>query len=212
VTVAFSFVYIPMKRLQKRFLDFFFSLVAIIVLSPLLIGVALMVWIKIGRPILFRQPRPGMNGKPFNMLKFRTMRDAIGTDGQPLPDSERLLPFGKFLRSTSLDELPGVFNILKGDMSFVGPRPLLMEYLPLYSPFQARRHEMRPGITGWAQVNGRNAITWDQKFEYDVWYVENYSLWLDIKICWMTFLKVVKRADINAESEATMPKFGGPGS
>jgi len=193
----------------KRSLDFVFSIVAIILYSPLLIAVTVMVWLTIGRPILFQQKRPGLHGKPFYMLKFRTMRDATGPDGQPLPDSERLVPVGKFLRSTSLDELPGIFNILKGDMSFVGPRPLLMEYLPLYSPQQARRHETPPGITGWAQVNGRNAISWEQKFDYDVWYVDNQSVWLDIKIILMTFKKVFKRSGISAEGEATVSKFTG---
>lgn len=193
----------------KRSLDFIFSLVSILLFSPVLIIVALLVWLKIGRPIMFRQVRPGLNGKPFELFKFRTMRDAIGPDGRPLPDDERLVPFGRFLRSTSLDELPGIFNILKGDMSFVGPRPLLMEYLPLYSAAQARRHETRPGITGWAQVNGRNAISWEQKFDYDVWYVDNQSVWLDIKIILMTFKKVFKRAGISAEGEATVSKFTG---
>lgn len=206
---GFAHVGISMNNFIIRMRDLFFVSIAIFLLSPLLIGTALLVWLKIGRPIFFRQARPGLHGKPFQMLKFRTMRDAIGPDGQPLPDSERLLPFGKFLRATSLDELPELFNILKGDMSFVGPRPLLMEYLPLYTPRQARRHEMRPGITGWAQINGRNAITWDQKFEYDVWYVENQSFWLDTKICWLTMMKVFRRSDINAQGEATMPKFQG---
>jgi len=196
----------------KRSLDFFFSLVAVVVLSPFIVTVAILVRLKIGSPILFKQERTGKGGEPFYLLKFRTMTNERGPDGELLPDADRLLPFGKFLRSTTLDELPSVFNIVKGDISFVGPRPLLPEYMPHYSPFQARRHEIRPGLTGWAQVNGRNQISWEQKFEYDVWYVDNHSLWLDIKIWWMTFQKVYKREGVNAEGEATYKKFTGSGS
>jgi sugar transferase EpsL len=167
---------------------------------------------KHGAPVLFRQTRPGMGGKPFLMYKFRTMTDQRDTAGNLLPDEKRLTRFGKFLRSTSLDELPELINVLKGEMSLVGPRPLLMEYLGRYSPEQARRHEVRPGITGWAQVNGRNAISWEEKFKLDVWYVDNRSLWLDIKILWMTFVKVFKREGISQEGQATAEKFmGGKG-
>jgi len=162
-----------------------------------------------GSPVLFRQIRPGLNGKPFEMIKFRTMKDAVDAQGNPLPDSERLTPFGQFLRSSSLDELPELWNVLKGDMSLVGPRPLLMEYLPLYTPEQYRRHEVRPGVTGWAQINGRNALSWEEKFQLDVWYVDNRSLWLDIKILFLTVKKVVIRDGISADGEATMPKFTG---
>ena len=164
---------------------------------------------KLGSPVFFRQVRPGMNGEPFEMVKFRTMTDERGPDGQLLPDAVRLTAFGCFLRSSSLDELPELWNVLKGDMSLVGPRPLLMEYLPLYSPEQARRHEVRPGITGWAQVNGRNAISWEDKFRLDVWYVDHHSLWLDIKILLATIRKVLVRDGISASGEATMSKFTG---
>tara|TARA_R110001592_G_scaffold63566_2_gene194755 strand:+ start:9679 stop:10179 length:501 start_codon:yes stop_codon:yes gene_type:complete len=162
-----------------------------------------------GSPVLFRQVRPGRDGKPFYMIKFRTMKDALDAEGNPLPDSERLTAFGQFLRSSSLDELPELWNVLKGDMSLVGPRPLLMEYLPLYSLEQYRRHEVRPGVTGWAQVNGRNTLGWEDKFALDVWYVDNRSLWLDIKILFLTVKKVVVRDGISAEGEATMSKFAG---
>ena len=165
-----------------------------------------------GSPVLFRQTRPGVHGKPFQMTKFRTMRDAIDADGRPLPDAKRLTKFGRFLRSSSLDELPELWNVLKGDMSLVGPRPLLMDYLPLYSAEQARRHEVLPGVTGWAQINGRNAISWDEKFSLDVWYVDNRNLWLDLKILWFTIRKVFKREGISSAGEATMSKFEGPGS
>jgi lipopolysaccharide/colanic/teichoic acid biosynthesis glycosyltransferase len=164
---------------------------------------------KLGSPVFFRQTRPGLRGEPFDMVKFRTMTDERGPDGQLLPDAERLTPFGRFLRSTSLDELPELWNVLKGDMSLVGPRPLLMEYLPLYTHEQARRHEVRPGITGWAQVNGRNTLSWEEKFALDVWYVDNCSLWLDIRILWLTVKKVLVREGINAAGEVTMPKFTG---
>jgi lipopolysaccharide/colanic/teichoic acid biosynthesis glycosyltransferase len=159
--------------------------------------------------VLFRQVRPGLQGRPFTMVKFRTMTDDRGPDGALLPDARRLTPFGRFLRASSLDELPELWNVLKGDMSLVGPRPLLMEYLPLYTPEQARRHEVRPGITGWAQVNGRNAISWANKFALDVWYVDHRSLWLDLQILWRTVRKVLVRDGISAEGEATMPKFTG---
>ncbi len=172
-----------------------------------------MVWLvarlQMGAPVLFRQTRPGLAGRPFQMIKFRTMRDAVGPDGQPLPDAERLTRFGKWLRSTSLDELPELWNVLKGEMSLVGPRPLLMEYLPLYSPEQARRHEVRPGLTGWAQVNGRNAISWERKFALDVWYVDHQSLWLDLRIILMTVQKIIRRDGISAEGSVTMEKFTG---
>lgn len=164
---------------------------------------------KLGSPVFFCQTRPGLNGKPFKMVKFRTMTDARGPDGQLLPDADRLTSFGRFLRASSLDELPELWNVLTGDMSLVGPRPLLVEYLPLYSPEQARRHEMRPGITGWAQVNGRNALSWDDKFKLDVWYVDHRSMWLDIKILWLTVRKVLVREGISAAGEATMTKFTG---
>ena len=164
---------------------------------------------KLGSPVFFRQMRPGMHGKPFEMVKFRTMTDERSPDGQLLPDAQRLTPFGRFLRSSSLDELPELWNVLKGDMSLVGPRPLLMEYLPLYSPEQARRHEVRPGVTGWAQVNGRNAISWEDKFKLDTWYVDNHSFWLDIRILWLTVRKVVVREGISGAGEATMSKFTG---
>ena len=162
-----------------------------------------------GRPVIFTQTRPGLKSKSFNMIKFRTMKDATDSLGNQLPDEERLTSFGQFLRSTSLDELPGLWCVLKGDMSLVGPRPLLVEYLPHYSDEQARRHNVRPGITGWAQVNGRNAISWEQKFEYDVWYVDNQSFWLDIKILALTVKKVFVREGISAEGEVTMSKFTG---
>jgi len=159
--------------------------------------------------VLFRQIRPGLNGKPFEMIKFRTMRDAVDASGKQLPDNERMTPFGCFLRSSSLDELPELWNVLKGDMSLVGPRPLLMEYLPLYTSEQSRRHEVRPGVTGWAQINGRNALSWEEKFKLDIWYVDNRSLWLDLKIIFLTVVKVVMRDGISADGEVTMPKFTG---
>lgn len=194
---------------MKRLMDFIASVFGLSVLLPIIAILSLLIRINLGAPILFGQMRPGMNGKPFRMIKFRTMRDASDLDGNPLPDSERITKFGAFLRATSLDELPELWNVLKGDMSLVGPRPLLMEYLDLYTPEQARRHEIRPGITGWAQVNGRNAISWEEKFKLDVWYVDNRSLWLDIKILWMTVKKVIVREGISAQGEATMSKFEG---
>lgn len=193
----------------KRFFDCVIAGLALVILSPVMLCVALLVRQKLGFPILFKQVRPGLNAKSFKMMKFRTMLDAVDAQGNPLPDEVRLTSFGKLLRSTSLDELPGLLSVLKGDMSLVGPRPLLVEYLPLYSPEQARRHEVRPGITGWAQVNGRNAISWEDKFKLDVWYVENQSLWLDIKILFLTVWKVVHRQDISADGEATMSRFTG---
>ena len=178
-------------------------------LFPIILLTALLVRAKLGSPILFKQVRPGKNGDSFEMMKFRSMLDAVGKDGSPLPDGERLTKFGKFLRSASLDELPGLWNVLKGDMSLVGPRPLLVEYLPLYSEKQARRHEVRPGITGWAQVNGRNAISWEEKFKLDVWYVDHQSFWLDIKILILTLKKVFVRDGISANGHVTMPHFKG---
>ena len=193
----------------KRLFDIISSAIGLIVLAPAIFFIVFLTHRKLGSPVLFRQIRPGKDEKPFEMIKFRTMRDAIDKDGMPLPDSERITPFGNFLRNSSLDELPELWNVIKGDMSLVGPRPLLKEYLPLYSPEQARRHNVRPGVTGWAQVNGRNAISWEEKFEYDIWYVENQSFWLDIKIIWMTIKKVIAREGISADGEATMPKFKG---
>jgi lipopolysaccharide/colanic/teichoic acid biosynthesis glycosyltransferase len=198
--------------LIKRALDIWGAAIGLIVFSPVLILIAWTIRREMGSPVLFRQMRPGRHGQPFQMIKFRTMRDAIDSDGRPLPDAERLTKLGRFLRSSSLDELPELWNVLKGEMSLVGPRPLLMEYLPLYSPEQTRRHEVRPGVTGWAQVNGRNAISWDEKFALDVWYVDNRSLWLDMKIIWLTIRKVIKRDGISAAGEATMSKFTGNGS
>lgn len=197
--------------MAKRILDITVALGALILLWPVLLVVALLVRRQMGSPVLFHQIRPGLRGLPFEMIKFRTMRDAIGRDGQPMSDSERLTKLGRFLRSTSLDELPEFVNVLKGDMSIVGPRPLLMEYLPLYSAEQARRHDVRPGVTGWAQINGRNALAWEEKFAFDTWYVDNHSLWLDLKIIWLTVLKVVRRDGVSAAGEATMSKFTGGG-
>jgi lipopolysaccharide/colanic/teichoic acid biosynthesis glycosyltransferase len=194
---------------MQRIFDIFAACIGLIVFSPVLIIVAILVGRQMGKPVLFRQTRPGLHGVPFRMIKFRTMRDAVDASGVPLPDAARLTRLGRFLRSSSLDELPELWNVLKGEMSLVGPRPLLMEYLPLYSAEQARRHEVRPGVTGWAQVNGRNALSWEDKFALDLWYVENRSLWLDLKIVWMTIRKVIKRDGISAEGEATMPKFTG---
>lgn len=193
----------------KRLFDIIAAGALLVVLSPLLLVLALAVRIKVGRPVLFSQVRPGFGGRPFRLIKFRTMTEARDVSGQLLPDAGRLTPFGRFLRRTSLDELPELWNVLKGDMSLVGPRPLLMEYLPLYSDRQARRHEVRPGLTGWAQVNGRNALTWEEKFEMDVWYVERRSLSLDLRILLMTVGAVLARRGINAAGEATMPRFTG---
>jgi lipopolysaccharide/colanic/teichoic acid biosynthesis glycosyltransferase len=195
--------------LLKRAFDMVASCLALALLAPILAAVALIVRRRMGSPVLFRQVRPGLNGQPFEMIKFRTMRDASGPDGQPLSDAERLTTFGAFLRSTSLDELPELWNVFKGEMSLVGPRPLLMEYLPLYSAEQARRHEVRPGVTGWAQVNGRNAIGWAEKFALDVWYVDNRSLWLDLKIMVLTVLRIIRRDGITAEGSVTTEKFTG---
>ncbi|WP_279346939.1 sugar transferase [Halopseudomonas nanhaiensis] len=193
----------------KRIMDCLVALLALLLLAPVLAIVAWQVRCNLGTPVLFRQVRPGLNGKPFEMVKFRTMKDAVDANGTPLPDSERLTSFGQFLRSTSLDELPELWNVLKGDMSLVGPRPLLMEYLPLYSAEQYRRHEVRPGVTGWAQVNGRNALGWNEKFMLDVWYVDNQTLSLDIKILFLTVKKVLVRDGISADGEATAARFTG---
>ncbi len=197
--------------MHKRLFDTTLAALALMLLAVPLCVLAMVVRQKLGAPVLFRQMRPGLHGRPFEMLKFRTMTDARDEQGVPLPDAMRLTPLGRWLRATSLDELPELWNVLKGDMSLVGPRPLLMEYLPLYSAEQARRHEVRPGITGWAQVNGRNAVSWEDKFRMDVWYVDHRSIWLDIKILWLTVRKVLAREGISAANEATMRKFtGGP--
>ena len=193
----------------KRLIDITASGTALVMLCPILAVTAYKVKKNLGSPVLFKQTRPGLNGKPFEMIKFRTMKDATDKDGNLLPDSDRLTPFGQKLRSTSLDELPELWNVLKGDMSLVGPRPLLMEYLPLYNSEQARRHNLRPGVTGYAQVNGRNAISWEQKFALDTWYVDNQSLWLDIKILAKTIKQVLIKDGISAAGEATMSKFTG---
>ena len=194
---------------MKRLLDIIIASIALILLSPLYAFVAYKVKKNLGSPVLFRQVRPGLRGKQFEMIKFRTMKDAVDAQGNPLPDSERLTPFGKMLRSTSLDEMPELWNVIKGDMSVVGPRPLLTEYLPLYTEEQAKRHHVRPGMTGHAQVNGRNAIGWEEKFKLDTWYVENQSTLLDFKIMFKTVHKVLAKDDISAEGEATMTKFTG---
>ena len=193
----------------KRLLDIIIATTALILLSPLYVFVAYKVKKNLGSPVLFRQVRPGLHGQPFEMIKFRTMKDAVDAQGNPLPDSERLTAFGKMLRSTSLDEMPELWNVIKGDMSIVGPRPLLTEYLPLYNKEQAKRHNVRPGMTGHAQVNGRNAISWEEKFKLDTWYVENQSTRLDFKIMFKTVHKVLAKDDISAEGEATMTKFVG---
>lgn len=193
----------------KHVFDIMLALLGLIVLSPILVVTAVLVRIKLGSPVLFSQQRPGLHAQPFYVYKFRTMTDQRDAAGQLLSDDVRLAPFGKLLRRLSLDELPQLFNVVKGDLSLVGPRPLLMQYLPLYSPEQARRHEVRPGITGWAQVNGRNAISWEEKFKLDVWYVDNQSFWLDLKILLMTFSKVWKREGISYDGQATMEKFKG---
>lgn len=195
---------------MKRLFDIVACLAALILFTPVMLIVAWKIRSKLGAPVLFRQIRPGLDGKPFEMVKFRTMRNATDNEGNLLPDAERMVPFGNFLRSSSLDELPELWNVLRGDMSLVGPRPLLMEYLPLYSSEQYRRHEVRPGVTGWAQINGRNALSWEEKFKLDVWYVDNRSFWLDLKILFLTIKKVLQRDGISAEGEATMAKFTGP--
>ncbi|MGL4576487.1 MAG: sugar transferase [Burkholderiaceae bacterium] len=193
----------------KRLFDVIVSVLALLVASPLLLLLAALIRVKLGSPILFGQIRPGRLGHPFRMIKFRTMVDTLNREGNLLPDSERITTVGRWLRNSSLDELPELWNVLKGDMSLVGPRPLLMQYMDRYTAEQARRHEVRPGVTGWAQVNGRNAITWDEKFKLDVWYVDNQSFWLDCKILWMTIVQVLQRKDISADGHATMPEFMG---
>jgi lipopolysaccharide/colanic/teichoic acid biosynthesis glycosyltransferase len=193
----------------KRLFDLISSFVGLLFLLPVIVLIVLLVRLKIGSPIFFKQRRPGLNGEIFNIVKLRTMNNDRDKNGNLMSDEIRLTKFGKFLRSTSLDELPGLWNVLKGDMSLVGPRPLLVEYLPLYSVKQSRRHEVRPGITGWAQVNGRNAISWDEKFELDVWYVDNKSIWLDVKILWLTVKKVIRRQGVNKDGHATTEYFKG---
>lgn len=195
--------------MSKRLFDIIASLIGLLIVAPVIAMVALYVRRKLGSPVFFRQTRPGRGGTPFEMIKFRTMRDAVDKNGHPLPDSSRLTPFGNKLRNSSLDELPELWNVLKGDMSLVGPRPLLMQYLPLYNDEQKRRHEVRPGVTGWAQVNGRNAIGWVEKFKLDVWYVDNQSLWLDVKILFMTVKKVFVEEGISADGHVTMEPFKG---
>ncbi len=194
---------------MKRVMDILVSAILLLVTAPVLLLIALLIVCSMGCPVLFRQRRPGYRGRIFTLNKFRTMRQAVGRDGQLLPDAQRLTPVGRFVRATSLDELPQLWNVLRGEMSLVGPRPLLVEYLERYSPEQARRHEVRPGITGWAQVNGRNAISWEKRFELDVWYVDHQSLLLDLTILWLTVVKVIKREGISAAGEATMPVFMG---
>ena len=196
-------------QLKKRLFDMAAAVSALIILSPFFVLIGILVRLKIGSPVLFRQVRPGKDGKPFTIYKFRTMTDERDEDGRLLPDGERLTRLGKFLRKTSMDELPELYNVIKGDMSIVGPRPLLMQYLDRYTPEQARRHEVKPGITGWAQINGRNAISWQDKFKLDVWYVDNWSLWLDLKIIAMTAWKILRREGISQPGEATMEEFMG---
>ncbi|HBC3451408.1 TPA: sugar transferase [Vibrio parahaemolyticus] len=195
--------------MTKRSFDMVIALMVLVLLVPVIIILAIIIRKKLGSPILFRQTRPGLNGKPFEMVKFRTMKDAVDQQGNPLPDSERMTPFGDKLRNSSLDELPELWNVLKGEMSLVGPRPLLMQYLPLYSKEQSRRHDVRPGVTGWAQINGRNAISWEEKFALDVWYVDNKTLWLDIKILFMTVRKVFVKEGISADGHVTIEPFKG---
>jgi len=197
------------QKIIKRLIDLTASLLGLFLLSPFLLFLALLIAFKLGRPVFFTQVRPGLHGKPFRMIKFRTMTNAHDTEGKLLPNEQRKTAFGNFLRAASLDELPELINVIKGDMSLVGPRPLLMEYLPLYNVFQQRRHEVKPGITGWAQVNGRNTLSWEQKFEHDVWYVDNQSLWLDIKIICLTIVKVFKREGITAASGGWTEPFKG---
>jgi len=197
------------KRVIKPFIDKILALLLLFIFSPFLVLTAILIFLKIGRPILFKQVRPGLNAKLFTIYKFRTMSNETNKNGELLPDEERLRGIGKFIRKTSLDELPQLFNVLKGDMSFVGPRPLLVEYLSLYNKEQKKRHNVQPGITGWAQINGRNAISWKQKFEYDIWYVAHQSFLLDMKIFLMTFLKVIKRSGISSDTSVTMEKFEG---
>ncbi len=195
--------------MSKRLFDLFASFLGLLVLSPIIVIVAWKIRKNLGSPVLFRQTRPGLNGQPFEMIKFRTMKDAVDANGNPLPDSERMTPFGDKLRNSSLDELPELWNVLKGEMSLVGPRPLLMQYLPLYSKEQARRHEVRPGVTGWAQINGRNAISWEEKFKLDVWYVDNRSFWLDLRILLLTVKKVFVKEGISADGHVTIAPFTG---
>ena len=194
---------------MKRLIDIIGSAVGLIICAPVLLLLWFLIRRNLGSPVLFRQQRPGKGGVPFEMIKFRSMRDAVGADGSPLPDEQRMTAFGAKLRASSADELPGLWNVLKGEMSLVGPRPLLMEYLPLYNKAQARRHEVRPGLTGWAQVCGRNALSWDEKFALDVWYVDNHSVWLDMNIILLTIFKVLRRDGISADGEATAPRFLG---
>ena len=200
---------VPVIPASKRMLDIFLSIIGLVILSPVMIIVAFLVFTQLGRPVLFRQKRPGLGGKPFEMLKFRTMTEERDANGELLPDANRLTSLGKFLRSTSLDELPELINVLRGEMSWVGPRPLLMQYLVRYTPEQARRHNCLPGITGWAQINGRNALGWEERFRLDVWYVDHWSFWLDIKILWLTFWKVVRREGITQPGHATAEEFMG---
>ena len=195
--------------MTKRALDVAVTAAALLACAPLILAIALAVRLTLGRPVLFVQERPGRHGVPFRLIKFRTMRHAVDADGRPLPDGERLTRLGRLLRATSLDELPELWNVLRGEMSLVGPRPLLVDYLPLYTPEQARRHEVKPGITGWAQVNGRNALSWEDKFRLDVWYVDNRSLRLDLKILWLTAVKVLRREGISQEGHATAELFRG---
>lgn len=194
---------------MKRLFDIFISVSALVLLAPVLLAIALLVRWRLGSPVLFAQRRPGRGGRIFTMWKFRTMTDVVDAAGKPLTDAERLTPFGRRLRATSLDELPELWNILRGEMSVVGPRPLLNEYLECYSPEQARRHEVRPGLTGWAQINGRNALTWEEKFQFDVWYVDHRTFWLDLKIVVLTVVRVFRRDGISAAGEVTMPRFTG---
>jgi len=201
---------LPGVPLPKRFFDLLITSLGLIIILPLMLLISLLVRIFLGNPALFRQPRPGYKGRPFITYKFRTMTNRCGADGNLLPDAERLTPFGRFLRSTSLDDLPQLFNVLRGEMSLVGPRPLLMQYLERYTPEQARRHDVLPGITGWAQINGRNALDWDEKFRLDVWYVDHWSFWLDVKILIVTPWKVFKREGINQPGHVTMEEFKGP--
>ncbi|QPJ61258.1 MAG: sugar transferase [Candidatus Nitronauta litoralis] len=196
---------------MKRIFDIVLATLGSVALFPILIGLAILIFCKMGPPVIFSQFRPGLNGKPFRIFKFRTMLERFNNEGNRLPDEERLTSLGRFLRKNSLDELPGLWNVIKGEMSLVGPRPLLVEYLSLYTPEQARRHEVRPGITGWTQIHGHPGITWEEKFELDVWYVDNRSLWIDIKILCTTMLKILKRQMISEEGQTALPKFKGSG-